>query len=110
MSAASQTVLGHLRDTADRTNDHDHDPTDVFRQVRRPSVIAHPRPVLAHPRPVLAHPRLIPRPPRVPRGTEPPPAPVERRRLVTPADLDFDEESTTMPSLTYVRPGRALTG
>src|SRR5262245_47403460 len=103
MSAARQTVIGHLRDAADRSNDHDHDPTDVYRQVSRPAVIAHPRPVLAHP-------RLIPRPPRVPRGTEPPPPPTERRRLVTPAALDFDEESTTMPSLTYVRPGRALTG
>jgi hypothetical protein len=92
MKAAREPVSDHLP--------HDHDPTDVFRSIPRPSV-------LAHPRPVLAHPRLIPRT-RVARGTRPPPA--ERRRMVTPADLEFDDESTTMPSASYVRPTRAPTG
>jgi hypothetical protein len=89
-----------------RDNDHEHDPTDVFRQVRRPEVIAHPRPALL-PHPVaLAHPRLIPRLPRAPRGTEHPP-PVERQRPVTPSE-DFDEDSTTMPTMTYARVRRAV--
>jgi hypothetical protein len=84
-----------------RDNDHDHDPTDVFRKVRRPEVIAHPRPAL------LAHPRLIPRLPRAPLGTEHP-APVERHRPVTPSEEDFDEDSTTMPTMTYERVRRAV--
>jgi hypothetical protein len=123
MKPALDTVIGHLRSGSDPCNDHDHDPTDVFRLVKRPSVLAHPQPVLPHPRPALApppphaqaqahrppalaHPRLVPRLPRAPRGTDPPP-PVERRRMVTPSELDFEEDSTTMPTRTYARQLRA---